>query len=396
MAEEPSSTAPPLTHFAPAERASAEALRQAVDAVSAHPVMDAALRTFSGILMVLNAQRQIVAVNPELLRFLGCPDPEATLGMRPGEALQCIHARDNPLGGCGTGPACRSCGAAVAIVASLESDTAAEAECLLTARTAIGREEPFEFRVRAAPIELNGQRLLVISLQDIRDQKRREALEAVFLHDLMNTASALDGTLRLLARCAPAERDELLRDAIGIARRLTAEIAEQQDLVELEAGSFRPSLSHLSLRDVRDMAEALAATLGCAHGKSLSFNAEDDGPTLFTDPTLLTRALGNLLKNAFEATPPGGQVLLACRGENARAVLEVWNAAAIPPAVALRVFQRYFTTKGRKGRGLGAYGARLIVERYLGGRLTFTSSEAEGTTFRIELPVTPPAMDRTT
>ena len=377
------------TAFAPAERATAEALREAVAVVSGSPVMDAAMRSFGGILMVLNAHRQIIAVNDELLRLLGCPEPQAAIGLRPGEALQCIHAGDNPGGGCGTGPACRSCGAAVAIVSSLDANAAREAECLLAVRAADGHHEAFEFRVRAAPIQLAGQRLLIITLQDIREQKRREALEAIFLHDVMNTAAALDGTLRLLARCRPEDRDAILRDATELTRRLIAEIAEQQDLTELEAGRFQPRMGYASLRDVQDAITGFVAALSCARGKTLAFHAHDPCPPLFTDPVLLTRALGNLVKNAFEATPPGGDVRVTCSVEGDRAVIKVWNAAAIPAETALRVFQRYFTTKGERGRGLGTYGARLIVERYLRGRLTFTTSAAEGTTFRIELPLAP-------
>lgn len=375
----------PTTHFAPVERATAETVRQAAAAVSASPVMGAALRSLGGILMVLNQQRQIVALNEELLRFLGCDEPAKLLGMRPGEALHCVHAQDNPGGGCGTGPFCRTCGAAVAIVSSQRDDAPTEAECLLTA-TVGDHQEAFEFRVRAAPIVMDGQHLLVISLQDIRDLKRREALEDVFLHDLMNTASALQGIVGLLARCREEDRAELVGDIADISRRLVAEIAEQRDLADLEAGRFRPRMAFVSPSEVRELLEHLFAHHACAVDKRLVFRCEGEGLALRTDSVLLTRALTNLVKNAFEATPAGGEVRVTCRAAGDRIAFEVWNAAAMAEDVAMQVFRRYFSTKGRHGRGLGTYGARLIVERYLGGRLSFTTSEAEGTTFRLELP----------
>jgi len=95
------------------------------------------------------------------------------------------------------------------------------------------------------------------------------------------------------------------------------------------------------------------------------------------------------VKNAFEGTAPGGEVRVRCFTEDDSVVFEVWNAAAMPAEVAMQVFVRYFTTKGRRGRGLGTYGARLIAERYLGGSLSFATSEAQGTTFRLKLPRPP-------
>ncbi|MBM4033047.1 MAG: HAMP domain-containing histidine kinase [Planctomycetes bacterium] len=375
------------TCFAPAERASPDAVAAAAAAVNASPTM-AALGGVGGILMILNRERQIVALNDDLLRFLGCERPEMLLGMRPGEALHCIHAADNPGGGCGTGVFCRSCGAAVAIVASQKENAPVETECLLTA-TVGERQEPFEFRVRAAPIAMGGEQLLAISLQDIRDLKRREALEAVFLHDLMNTATALQGTVGLLARCQGAEREGLIRDAKDIARRLVAEIAEQRDLADLETGRFPVRKVFLSPSEVREALEHLFAHQQCSTGKRLVFDCEGDGLMLYTDSVLLTRALTNLVKNAFEGTAPGGEVRVRCFTEDDSVVFEVWNAAAMPAEVAMQVFVRYFTTKGRRGRGLGTYGARLIAERYLGGSLSFATSEAQGTTFRLKLPRPP-------
>ncbi len=62
----------------------------------------------------------------------------------------------------------------------------------------------------------------------------------------------------------------------------------------------------------------------------------------------------------------------------------------MPEAVRQQVFQRSFSTKGGKGRGIGTYSARLLAERYLGGRLTFSSTADAGTSFVLELP---PAAD---
>jgi signal transduction histidine kinase len=122
-----------------------------------------------------------------------------------------------------------------------------------------------------------------------------------------------------------------------------------------------------------------------ATSKRLTVAAEDDQVTILTDPVLLGRVLTNLLKNALEATPEDGEVRLSAgiRGEDIE--FQVWNAGAIPEVVQLQIFTRSFTTKGA-GRGIGTYSVKLFAEEYLHGRVTFASSDSDGTTFTVLLP----------
>ena len=67
----------------------------------------------------------------------------------------------------------------------------------------------------------------------------------------------------------------------------------------------------------------------------------------------------------------------------------VWNRSAIPEKVRLRIFQRHFSTKQGTGRGLGTYAMKLFGEKFLGGSVSFASTAAAGTTFRLEIPAAP-------
>jgi sensor histidine kinase regulating citrate/malate metabolism len=60
------------------------------------------------------------------------------------------------------------------------------------------------------------------------------------------------------------------------------------------------------------------------------------------------------------------------------------NPTFMPRDVQLQVFKRSFSTKGT-GRGIGTYSMRLLASKYLGGEVDFTTSQAEGTTFRVQL-----------
>ena len=67
-------------------------------------------------------------------------------------------------------------------------------------------------------------------------------------------------------------------------------------------------------------------------------------------------------------------------------VFTVHNDQVMPDEIQLQVFQRSFTTKGQPGRGVGTYSMKLFGERYLAGKVSFTSREPEGTTFTLVLP----------
>ena len=114
----------------------------------------------------------------------------------------------------------------------------------------------------------------------------------------------------------------------------------------------------------------------------------DDPPavTVSTDASLLMRVLCNMILNALEATPLGGRVRFRIELTPAEVSFSVWNAEAIPAEMVHRLFVRNFSTKSGPGRGVGTYSMKLFGEQILGGRISFTTSTEEGTTFTFVLP----------
>jgi signal transduction histidine kinase len=372
------------TFFAPAKRATPDGLRGEIDAVNSNPIMAAVLQALGGVMVVLNRERQIVAVNVALLTKLGVNRPEKLLGLRPGEALRCVHADDNEAG-CGTSEFCRTCGAAIAIVASQQNECAEQRECLLTVGTKDG-EAALEFQVRASPVYLGGRTFTLLLLQDICAEKRRDALERVFFHDLLNTITALQGFCDLLRRAAPDQQRELAGHVQEMSVRLAREVNEQRDLYLMEQGEYK---LHAQDGTIAGVLSDLAGTFAghpLADGKQLRIGSGPEGERLHTDLTLLLRILTNAVKNALEATNVGGAVRVECHCADGHAVFHVWNQASMPPEVAQRVFQRSFTTKGGAGRGLGTYSMKLLGERYLRGKVSFETAPESGTTFTVTIP----------
>lgn len=127
-----------------------------------------------------------------------------------------------------------------------------------------------------------------------------------------------------------------------------------------------------------------AVTYVIAKSAIYAFCTPDEA--LWTDPQLLLRILGNMVKNALEGTAPGQTVRLSCARRDGNVVFTVHNPGVMPPEVQLQMFQRSFSTKSQAGRGIGTYSMKLLGERYLGGTVDFTSRAPDGTTFTLTLP----------
>ena len=97
-----------------------------------------------------------------------------------------------------------------------------------------------------------------------------------------------------------------------------------------------------------------------------------------------------LIKNALEASSRGEVITVGCEDDAETVRFWVRNPRPMPRDVQLQVFQRSFSTKGRN-RGIGTYGMKLLTERYLGGRVGFSSDPHAGTRFWAAYPKRFPA-----
>jgi signal transduction histidine kinase len=104
------------------------------------------------------------------------------------------------------------------------------------------------------------------------------------------------------------------------------------------------------------------------------------------DPTLLRRALENLILNSLDAMPAGGMLTVRTAHRTGAVRLEVTDTGAgLTPEECARLFTPYYTTK-RHGTGLGLAIVQSVVSDH-GGRIEVESAPGAGTTFRIELPM---------
>ncbi len=385
------------------EEARAQATR-----LSAEPFLGQAMEALSEAVAVLNARRQIVFANPafrHLASFSG-----ALVGLKPGELFGCLHAgspgapgwADQSPGGCGQSPECGACGASQAFLEARDRGVSCRRAYSITGRRG-EREVPYDLEAAATPFRLGREQFVLLTLRDVSQEKHRAALERIFFHDILNTASSLKVYLSLLAsqRGGPNPRvpqqpawqepARLLADLSAIADALVEEIQSQKQLVNAENRTLRVSPTPLSSRRLAEELLAAYARAGNAGPVGLAPEAEDF--TFVSDASVLRRVLGNMLRNALEAAPPGGPVTLGFARDSSSCRFWVHNPGGMPEEVRRQVFRRYFSTKGRD-RGLGTYSMKLLTEEYLSGEVSFTSDERSGTRFTVALPLELPGAQR--
>jgi signal transduction histidine kinase len=373
------------THFAPAARVDRDQLIRQVKSISHSPVMNAILQTSAGLMVVLNENRQIVAYNHSFLQSIGISAPEKVLGLRLGESLHCVHAHEEP-GGCGTTVSCSSCGAALAIMAAIDDDTTNERICSLRGQSN-GHSEDICLLVKAQPFRINHRRWILVYARDISQQQFWASMEDLFFHDINNLLASLKIVSDYIGDTMP--HDQLVGELRMITERVCKEISMQRTLSHYKDRRSIVNLSPTTPGFIREQVLKTVLSKSLAEGKTLvREGGGSDGVTFVTDPLLVARVLVNMLLNALEATPPGGNVTFRTIVEPARIRWEVWNSAPIPANIQPRIFQKFFSTKKLPGHGLGTYSMKLFGEECLGGEVGFTSSVEGGTTFFFSLPRT--------
>lgn len=216
-----------------------------------------------------------------------------------------------------------------------------------------------------------------------------ERILAIVSHDIRNPLGAITVGLDLLK--LRAKDDDAMREiANRIARstdRITDIVTSLLDVSRELHGEGIPIVAATAdlsaiARDVVEEIRAFARTA-----------IELDAPAAVTgawDANRLSQAISNLVGNAVKHGA-GGSVHVNVRGDASTATVEVHNLGAIPPHTLSSLFQPFTArdpnARHRDGLGLGLFIARSIVRAHRGD-IDVTSSDADGTTFRITLPTT--------
>ncbi|HEY4305836.1 MAG TPA: HAMP domain-containing sensor histidine kinase [Gemmatimonadaceae bacterium] len=242
---------------------------------------------------------------------------------------------------------------------------------------------------------------------EIAELRARDALKTQFLanisHDLRTPLTAVithaeilrDG---ILGDLAPRQLDSI-RGIISGGRQLLNQVGEILTYARGAANQLSLATTAFAMRDMLDDVSTLNASLLRKKQLELALQVPDDLPTISADREKIAHVIGNLLGNAIEFTPSGGNVWVHASSTNDRGLssllVEVGDTGVgIAPEhheLIFREFAQVDSTPSRShhGTGLGLTIARKLVELH-GGRIWVESDIGAGSRFYFTLPLEQP------
>jgi signal transduction histidine kinase len=227
---------------------------------------------------------------------------------------------------------------------------------------------------------------------------------SVASHELKTPLSVIKGYVSLLRDEVygevPDEQKKILIAVGDQTDRLARLVQQLLDVSRFEAGGGRLEVREIDLRAF--LAELTTSFEVLAFQNDIDFALEVDETfpaTMEGDPDRLNEVVGNLLSNAFKFTDRGGTIRLRAlpsrRNEPAVVIEVIDTGVGIPADMLPRIFEKFFQVENQAqpksvGSGLGLAISREIVEGH-GGTISAESQVGQGTTFRVVLPLRPPA-----
>ena len=359
-----------------------EALAQMMAERSAR--LDSILGSMTDALWVYDARGEVVDVNQAGLTMFGIGSRNEAIALGSFEKFSLRHSDGRR------------------IVAHDLPHARALAGAIVPDFLAIGRHlisgKDLDLSIAAAPIESNGVVGAVLVIRDITalqelDRKKDEFL-SVASHELRTPLTTIKGYTQLLAQIGPEgageERATYLNSVLGEIDRMMGLITELLDVSRIETN--RLQVERQQVRWLDFLQRRATAFRVQNPGRVITFHTEIEEVLLSIDPNRMRQVIDNLLSNAIKYSPEASEVTVhVSREGGAMHTAVVDRGIGIPADEIPRLFDRFHRARNVSSRyygglGLGLYIAKAIVEAH-GGSIAVSSTEGEGATFTIRLPL---------
>lgn len=203
-------------------------------------------------------------------------------------------------------------------------------------------------------------------------------------HQLGTPLNLASAHVQLLQQELPADRQAQRR--LDVIEEQLARVAHSLRSL-LDRARPKGSQRTFPLRPVLSRLAEAGQILGSPQRVRVTLDVPDTLPLVAGDETQLELALSNLVTNALDAMPDGGNLSVTAATEPGQAVIEIADTGVgIAPEVLDRIFEPWVTTKAAgHGTGLGLSIARGVVQR-MGGAISANPRPTGGTVLRITLP----------
>jgi signal transduction histidine kinase len=231
--------------------------------------------------------------------------------------------------------------------------------------------------------------------QDITEQKRLQEelvkseklaaigqLASAVGHEIRNPLGVINNSCYFLSKRLKDTADETVKKHLKIIeRKINSANLIVSDLLDF-ARKKPPNLEEIALNDI--VANALPNISIPENIKVIT--KLDEIPPMLLDREQMARVFQNMILNAIQAMPEGGQLTIQTskQGDSTEMTFKD-TGVGIPEENLPKLFTPLFSTKA-KGMGLGLTICKQIVENH-GGNITVESKVGEGTTFTVKLPI---------
>ena len=237
-------------------------------------------------------------------------------------------------------------------------------------------------------------------IQDISERKRVEKMKSEFVatvsHELRTPLTAIRGSLELLlagmAGTFSEDASKMLQMANHNTDRLLTIINDILDMKKIEAGNFDFSFTENLI--MPEIEEAINANKTYASQFNVEYIISQylNDKKILIDKLRFSQVMNNLLSNAAKFSPKGEKVEISVTQNGDVARIEITDVGeGIPVSFQEKIFDRFTqgdssNTRSTGGTGLGLAITKVIINKF-NGEIGFNSTEGQGTTFYIELPL---------
>ena len=239
----------------------------------------------------------------------------------------------------------------------------------------------------------------VIVLHDITELRKLERVRRDFVanvsHEFKTPLTAIQGFAETLLAGAVDDsenRGRFLGIILEHSRRLARLTDDLLKLSKMDADRLEIEVRRLGVSQLMESCLETAQRRAAEKDIRISVNFPQHMPDIAGDRRLLTEVLQNLLDNATQYTPPGGQIMVSVETNSHEVVISVADTGiGIPQADQPRIFERFYRVDVARSREVGGTGLGLAIAKHLveiqGGRIWVESEVGQGSQFHFTVPL---------
>jgi two-component system phosphate regulon sensor histidine kinase PhoR len=258
------------------------------------------------------------------------------------------------------------------------------------------------FAVTVASVRAADAAGAVIVLHDITELRKLERVRRDFVanvsHEFKTPLTAIQGFAETLLAGAiddPQNRLRFLEIILEHSRRLARLTDDLLKLSKMDADKLELEIRRLSVTQFVESCIETTQRTAAERDLRVSVNLQQPLPDIAADRRRLAEVLQNLLDNAMQYTPAGGQIMVGASANGTEITFTVSDTGiGIPQADQSRIFERFYRVDVARSREVGGTGLGLSISKHLveahGGRIWVESEVGQGSQFHFTVPIFDP------